>query len=65
MRSINLKAAQIKDLVPDAKVAVAHGQMKETDLENIMLQFVEGKYNVLVCTTIIESGLDMPNVNTM
>ncbi len=65
VRSINLKAAQIKDLVPDAKVAVAHGQMKETDLENIMLQFVEGEYNVLVCTTIIESGLDMPNVNTI
>ena len=65
VRSINLKAAQIKDLVPDAKVAVAHGQMKETDLENIMLQFVEGEYDVLVCTTIIESGLDMPNVNTI
>jgi len=65
VRSINVKAAQIKDLVPDARVAVAHGQMKETDLENIMLQFVEGEYDVLVCTTIIESGLDMPNVNTI
>lgn len=65
VRSINAKAVQIKNLVPDAKVAVAHGQMKETDLENIMLQFVEGEYDLLVCTTIIESGLDMPNVNTI
>ncbi|MDQ2086522.1 transcription-repair coupling factor [Herbivorax sp. ANBcel31] len=65
VRSINIKAAQIKKLVPDAKVAVAHGQMKESELENIMFQFVEGEYDVLVCTTIIESGLDMPNVNTI
>ncbi|TYQ14608.1 UNVERIFIED_CONTAM: transcription-repair coupling factor [Acetivibrio alkalicellulosi] len=65
VRSINIKASQIKDLVPEAKVAVAHGQMNETELENIMYQFVHGEYDVLVCTTIIESGLDMPNVNTI
>ncbi len=47
VRSINVKAAQIKDLVPDAKLAVAHGQMKETEFENIMLQFIEGEYDVL------------------
>jgi len=65
VRSINLKAAEIQKLVPEARVAVAHGQMNETELENIMFQFVNGEYDVLVCTTIIESGLDMPNVNTI
>lgn len=65
VRSINIKAAEIQKLVPDARVATAHGQMNETELENIMFQFVNGEYDVLVCTTIIESGLDMPNVNTI
>ncbi|MFZ5986564.1 MAG: transcription-repair coupling factor [Bacillota bacterium] len=65
VRSINIKASEIKNLVPDARVAVAHGQMNETELENIMFQFINGEFDVLVCTTIIESGLDMPNVNTI
>jgi transcription-repair coupling factor (superfamily II helicase) len=58
-------ADQIKTLVPEAKVIIGHGQMKEHELEQVMLDFVEGYYNVLVCTTIVESGLDIPNVNTL
>jgi len=58
-------AAWLQTLVPEARLAVAHGQMKEDELEQIMLDFVRGEYDILVCTTIIESGLDMPNVNTL
>jgi len=58
-------AARIQDLVPEANVAFAHGQMKESELERIMYDFVEGEIDVLVSTTIIETGLDIPNVNTM
>ncbi|NLL07100.1 MAG: transcription-repair coupling factor [Clostridiaceae bacterium] len=65
VRSINVKAAEIKNLVPDARIAVAHGQMKESELEDVMFRFINGEYDVLVCTVIIESGLDMPNVNTI
>jgi transcription-repair coupling factor (superfamily II helicase) len=66
-RVIGIKriAAKIKELVPEAKIAVAHGQMNERELEDIMFDFTHHKYNVLVATTIIESGLDIPNVNTM
>lgn len=65
VKSIQNMAEQIKALVPDAKVAVAHGQMAETELENVMLAFLEGEYDVLVSTTIIETGVDIPNVNTL
>ncbi|MGI6777322.1 MAG: transcription-repair coupling factor [Acetivibrionales bacterium] len=65
VRTIDTKASDIKNLVPEARVAVAHGQMDEKQLENIMYDFINCKYDVLVCTTIIESGLDMPNVNTI
>lgn len=65
VRTIDLKAMEIQALVPDARVAVAHGQMEERQLEDIMFSFIKGEYDVLVCTTIIESGLDMPNVNTI
>jgi transcription-repair coupling factor (superfamily II helicase) len=58
-------AADLKRLVPEARVAVAHGQMDEARLESVVLDFWEGKYDVLVCTTIIESGIDMPTVNTL
>ncbi len=58
-------AAKLEELVPEANVAYAHGQMKEAELEKIMLQFIEGEIDVLVSTTIIETGLDIPNVNTM
>jgi transcription-repair coupling factor (superfamily II helicase) len=58
-------AAGLRDLVPDARVAVAHGQMDEGTLEQVVLDFWAGAYDVLVCTTIIESGIDMPSVNTL
>ncbi|MEG2668890.1 MAG: TRCF domain-containing protein, partial [Oscillospiraceae bacterium] len=58
-------ATKIAELVPDARVAVAHGRMNERELEEIMLEVSEGELDVLVCTTIIETGLDIPNVNTI
>ncbi len=58
-------AAQIGKLVPEATVAFAHGQMKENELEKLMMDFVEGEIDVLVTTTIIETGLDIPNTNTI
>ncbi|MCD7724470.1 MAG: transcription-repair coupling factor [Clostridiales bacterium] len=58
-------AAAIQNLVPEANVAFAHGQMKETELERIMYDFINGEIDVLVSTTIIETGLDISNVNTM
>lgn len=63
--TINSVAAMIKRIVPEVKVAVAHGQMAEQTLERVMLKFLEKKYDVLVCTKIIENGLDIPNVNTI
>lgn len=58
-------AGMINRFVPDAKIAIGHGQMDGKKLENIMLDFIDGDYDVLVATTIIESGLDIPNVNTI
>ncbi|KJS15060.1 MAG: transcription-repair coupling factor [Peptococcaceae bacterium BRH_c4b] len=58
-------ASWLAELVPDARLAIGHGQMKEDDLEQVMLDFMDNQYDVLVCTTIIESGLDIPNVNTL
>ncbi|MEV4256928.1 transcription-repair coupling factor [Spirillospora sp. NPDC049652] len=65
VRSINKVAAQIKQLVPEARVAVAHGQMNEHELEKVMVDFWEKNFDVLVATTIVESGLDVPNANTL
>ncbi len=65
VRSIYRRAATLKGLVPEASFGVAHGQMGSRELEKVMLDFVAGKFNVLVCTSIIESGLDMPRVNTI
>ena len=56
---------EIQKLVPDANVAYAHGQMREHELEKIMYDFINGEIDVLVSTTIIETGLDISNVNTM
>ncbi len=55
----------IQKLVPDARVAVAHGRMTSKSLENIILGFLNKDYDVLVCTTIIETGMDISNANTM
>lgn len=65
VHSIGYMADYIRRIVPEAEVGVAHGQMPEGQLEQAMLAFAEGKMEVLVCTTIIESGLDIPNVNTL
>ncbi len=65
VQDIAVIAKSIQELVPHARVAIAHGQMPERDLENVMLAFVRHKYDILVCTMIIESGLDIPNVNTI
>lgn len=65
VRGIHQVAARIQELVPDAQVAVGHGQMNESLLEDTMMSFVTGENNVLVATTIIESGIDIPNANTM
>ncbi len=62
---IEQKANRIRNVVPEARVAVGHGQMSERLLERVMIQFVAGEFDVLVSTTIIENGLDMPNVNTI
>jgi transcription-repair coupling factor (superfamily II helicase) len=65
VQDIEHVAARIRDLVPEARVAIAHGQMDEGSLERVVLDFWEGEFDVLVCTTIIESGIDMPTVNTL
>jgi transcription-repair coupling factor (superfamily II helicase) len=65
VHNIEQVAHRLRDLVPEAEIAVAHGQMPEEHLERVMLDFVRGGIDVLVCTTIIESGLDIPNVNTI
>ncbi|MFL6001370.1 MAG: transcription-repair coupling factor [Nocardioides sp.] len=63
--SIEKAAARLRELVPEARVATAHGQMAEHQLEQVMLDFWEKRFDVLVCTTIVESGLDVSNANTM
>ena len=65
VRTIDEAAQRLRELVPEARIAVAHGQMDEGTLEQIVVDFWEGRYDVLVCTTIIESGIDMPTVNTL
>ena len=63
--ALPILAKKVKTLVPGAKVEIAHGQMGETELEEAMGRFVRGKADVLMCTTIVESGLDIPNANTI
>ncbi len=65
VETIDETAERVRALVPDARVAVAHGQMAEGQLEAIMLEFLRGDADVLVCTTIVESGLDIPSANTL
>jgi len=65
VESIEKTAKKITDLIPEARVEVAHGQMREKELEHIMAEFHHHKFNILVCTTIIETGIDVPNANTM
>ncbi|MGB9632192.1 MAG: transcription-repair coupling factor, partial [Chloroflexaceae bacterium] len=65
VQSIYHVANRLRNLVPEARIAVGHGQLEERELERVMLDFFDGRYDVLVCTTIIESGLDVPNANTI
>ncbi|MEW6046861.1 MAG: transcription-repair coupling factor [Bacillota bacterium] len=65
VQTIDRMAAHVQELVPEARVAVAHGQMEESRLEEVMLDFLKCQYDVLVCTTIIETGMDIGNVNTL
>ena len=65
VQSIEKAAARLRELVPEARVATAHGQMSEHQLEQVMVDFWEKRFDVLVCTTIVESGLDVSNANTM
>jgi transcription-repair coupling factor (superfamily II helicase) len=65
VESIERVAMDVKELIPEARVAIGHGQMQERDLENVMLDFSNHQFDILVCTTIIESGLDIPNCNTI
>jgi transcription-repair coupling factor (superfamily II helicase) len=65
VQTIHIAANKLARLVPEATYAIGHGQMRESDLERVMLDFADGQIDVLVSTTIIESGLDIPNVNTL
>jgi transcription-repair coupling factor (superfamily II helicase) len=65
VETIDTMAAMVARIVPSAKIAIAHGQMRESELERIMKEFLARNYDILVTTMIIESGLDMPNVNTI
>ncbi len=65
VQTIDMMFERLKKLVPEARIAVGHGQMREHALEDVMLDFYEGKFDVLLCTTIIEAGLDVPRANTL
>ena len=65
VQSIERAVARLRELVPDARYVIAHGQMSEGQLEQVMIDFWDGRYDVMVATTIIESGLDLPQVNTL
>jgi len=65
VQSIAWAASKLQDLVPEARIAIAHGRMPEEQLEKVMTDFIAGKHDILVTTTIIQLGLDMPNVNTL
>ena len=65
VHSIDAFAERLRELAPDARIAVGHGQMPEQLLKRVMERFADGEFDVLVCTTIIESGIDIPNVNTL
>lgn len=65
VKGIHAIASRIQKLVPEARIAIGHGQMNERALEDVMLSFVEGEYDILLATTIIESGIDIPNANTI
>ena len=65
VQTIEIMYSRLKKLVPEARIAIGHGQMREHALEDVMLDFYDGKFDVLLCTTIIEAGLDVPRANTL
>ncbi len=65
VEELNTVFSYLQNLIPQAKICIAHGKMTQKDLEKTIIDFLDGKYQVLLCTTIIESGIDMPNVNTI
>ena len=65
IETLESKRREIYSVAPDAKIVTAHGRMNKTELEDIMIKFINNEYNVLLCTTIIETGIDIPNVNTL
>ncbi|RTE65705.1 transcription-repair coupling factor [Amphritea opalescens] len=65
VKDIEQTAAEISELIPEARVGIGHGQMRERELEQVMSDFYHKRFNVLVCTTIIETGIDLPNANTI
>ncbi len=65
VKGIQARASRLQELLPQARIGYAHGQMSERQLEKVILSFINREFDVLVCTTIIESGIDMPNVNTI
>ncbi len=65
VETIEKKARELEELIPEARVVVAHGQMRERQLEQVMLDFYHQRFNILVCTTIIETGIDVPSANTI
>ncbi|BAW80398.1 transcription-repair coupling factor [Candidatus Nitrosoglobus terrae] len=65
VESIDKITQKVQSLLPEAKISIAHGQMRERELEQAMLNFYHGRFNILICTTIIETGIDIPNANTI
>ncbi|MGU0043320.1 helicase-related protein [Escherichia coli] len=65
MENIQKAAERLAELVPEARIAIGHGQMRERELERVMNDFHHQRFNVLVCTTIIETGIDIPTANTI
>jgi transcription-repair coupling factor (superfamily II helicase) len=65
VRDIESRAEELKELLPEARVGIAHGQMPERELEKVMSDFYHKRFNILLCTTIIETGIDVPNANTI
>ena len=65
VESIKEMMARLNELIPEARIAIGHGQMSEHELENVMINFLQGGYDILLCTTIIENGIDIRNVNTL
>ena len=65
VRTIQNVAQELSDLIPEARVGIGHGQMPKRDLEHVMTDFYHRRLNILVCTTIIETGIDIPNANTI